>query len=137
MGFFGSNDKCLQCGDNSGLSDYGSFAVINSRVIPADEVKGRSSTNQVFDLVNGERISPHMAMKMGPWYFYWMDMGKTSEHKICSRKCAAEYAKKVNLMLVNKSAGSMSSSDVIVPHQLEIDQYKYDNNISDKGISTY
>jgi|TARA_B100001964_G_C13767333_1_gene394463 hypothetical protein len=137
MSLFSSIEKCKQCGDCNGLSDYNSYPVTKSRVIPADEVKGQSTTDQVIGLKNGEKISPHFSIKMGPWYFYWIEMNKRSEHKICSRKCASEYAKKENTMLMEKNAGSLNYSNIILPHQLEIDQYKYDNNISDKGLSTY
>ena len=135
MGLF-SSEKCAQCCTNSGTSEYGAFSVTDSRIVPTSQVTCEPEKGTL-ELSNGEHISPHMMVKMGPWYCYWMDMTAPTTHHLCSRKCAAEYAKNNNKLLAHKSHGSVSQSALVFPHQLEIDQYKSENNIGDKGLSSY
>ena len=133
MGFFSSSnsEKCVICEEQNSLSKYVRFPVTQSRIIADELVSGQRG--QDWALTSGEIIDPSISIKMGPFYFYWVDMSSsaTDEVMTCSRKCACQFAKEKNAMLMlHADSGAQANTPPIFPDQLIIDQYKYDNNIS-------
>ncbi|MDC0865700.1 hypothetical protein OAP50_01245 [bacterium] len=137
MGFFSSksnSDSCHSCDDQTSLSKYASMPLKDSRVVSMDDIDMERRTGQTFYTVQGETIKADMAFKMGPWYFYWMadiNMENPQYSYFCSRKCAIQYSKSENIifLLHPDSGGNIGVDEPIKPHQKEIDQYRYDNNI--------
>jgi hypothetical protein len=139
MGFFNKllSNGCKECGDNFGLSEYSYMKIKKSRVIPESEVESFQANNFLFK--NGDRLTVDFAHKMGPYYCYWVDIPTNLNPnnvpiiKLCSRQCAISYAKSNNYQIF-KRGGELTNSSIILPHQNEIDEYKYKHNLGDKGF---
>ena len=133
MGFFSTqnSEKCVMCEETNSLSKYVRFPVTQSRIIADELVSGQRG--QDWALKDGEIIDPSVSIKMGPFYFYWVDSSQsaTSEVMVCSRKCACTFAKEKKAMLMlHAESGAQRDTPPIFPDQLMMDQYKYDNSIS-------
>ena len=128
-----NSDTCASCGENTSLSKYGCMPVTDSRVFAEDDIDPNNRSGQTFYTRQGEAVTPGMAYKMGPWYFYWtdFDISNPQFNNLCSRKCAIRYSKTKNMILFLHidSGGDMQKDEPIKPHQEEIDRYRYDHNI--------
>lgn len=130
------DEICAVCKSTDKLTEYVCMEVLRSRIIQEKHVRERISgkNEQFFILSNSEKINPDIVMKMGNLYCYWMKETEPTVVTLCSRICAIRYAEKNDVHLITKDGENLTPGSIILPHQKEIDEFKNEHSIQDKGF---